>query len=690
MKVKKMCKISLLTIILTLSVSGFGKFIEVGRDVNIKKTRFAAANSELIDKIERKLPEKPGFGPTINDREYWERLKKRCPINTAKIIEFASARAFSTKENAPKYGFSGLPTKEDIEAFFWMYKVSPRGDTSTKHLKFRNRSFEEWKVSWKGFMLSRLQYLVQAECLENKGRFLPIIERVVEMLCELPTWVDNRHYQQVKQHNGTDLVSTEVAAKTAMCAYILQDKLSPKLRSKLSKTMSGFIFKPFMNAVDLDIQGKWRKNILSSGAHWLGWKNNWNPVCLNRISTCAVMALDDRRERAVILAVAEKYMTNFHNDLHDDGYYSEGVGYWGYGFQNYLFYAEMLYRYTDGRINNYKEKVIQKMAPFGYTSMLQKDLWMTFGDVKLYHPPQAAFTCMVLNKRLKIKEYDKIKIDYRFPWNVKIAYTFLCDVNDLADNAGGFEIKPEPTPRHWFKDVKLLVSRDYQNAVKPFSGAIKGSHIGYTHTHSDTGSFEIGYDGKMLLIDPGYPVDWAKNWNISIGSYYHSVPVVDGREQCFRQVRTNDHVRILLKEFSEDRDAVRYDIRYAYPNRNKLKVLAREFVHNRKKRIIEVVDTVEFKDAPGNFESALMTYSKVEKLKDSTLRISEEGRAVRIEVTGNVPLEIKLEQPDKIITHRQKNLLFWKQRKIPLTRIAVKCQKQEKQARIVFKISPEK
>lgn len=684
-----MRKLSLLMIVGMLCTCVLGEFIEIGKDVNIKKTRFATVNVGLIDKMEKALPEKNGFGPTINDREYWEQLKKRCPKNTAKIIEYANTRAFPTKENQVKHGFSGLPTKEDIEAFYWMYQISPRGDTSTKHLKFKNRSFVEWKVRWKGFILSRLQYLVQAECLENKGRFLPNIKQVVEILCNLPTWVDSRHFQQTKHHNGTELVSTEVAAKTAMCAYILQDKLPPALRKKLKKTMFRFIFKPFMNAIDLDIQGKWRKNILSSGAHWLGWKNNWNPVCLNRISTCAVMALDDRRERAVILAAAEKYLTNFHDDLHDDGYYSEGVGYWGYGFQNYLSYVEMLYRYTDGRINHYKEEVIQKMAPFGYTSMLQKYLWITFGDVELYRPPQAAFTCMVLSKRLNIKEYDKIKIDYLFPWNVKIAYTFLCDVNDLADNADGFEIEPEPTLRHWYKDVKLLISRDYQNAVKPFFGAIKGSHIGYTHTHSDTGSFEIGYDGKMLLIDPGYPVDWAKNWKISIGSYYHSVPVVNGREQCFRKVRTNRHVRVLQKEFSDDRDAVKYDIRYAYPNRAKLKVLTREFIHNRKERIIEVVDTVEFKDAPGNFESALMTYSKVEKLNDNTLRISEEGRTVRVEVTGNVPLEIKLEKPNKIITHRQKNLLFWKQRKIPLTRIAVKCQKQEKQAQITFKISPE-
>ena len=150
--------------------------------------------------------------------------------------------------------------------------------------------------------------------------------------------------------------------------------------------------------------------------------------------------LKDKFERAMIYAITEKYISRYKDYLLRDGYYIEGIGYWSFGFNFHVMLAEILYRYTNGRIDLYEERMFKLMAPFPYTSKLTGKLWIPFADVyNIYNPMVTqSFLFATLHKRLKIKEYSKMsKTRIGFPLNKNNAYFSLCDVNDLSDSTNG-------------------------------------------------------------------------------------------------------------------------------------------------------------------------------------------------------------------------------------------------------------
>ena len=49
----------------------------------------------------------------------------------------------------------------------------------------------------------------------------------------------------------------------------------------------------------------------------------------------------------------------------DDGYCSEGAGYWNYGFGHYLYLAQIIYDYTDGMIDLFEADNPEKLKRVG-------------------------------------------------------------------------------------------------------------------------------------------------------------------------------------------------------------------------------------------------------------------------------------------------------------------------------------
>ncbi len=75
----------------------------------------------------------------------------------------------------------------------------------------------------------RVGRLVLAECLENRGRFLPAIEEAIAAVAEEKTWVLPAHDRAAGEFRGTtveiDLVSSAMAWELATAAYWLGDRL---------------------------------------------------------------------------------------------------------------------------------------------------------------------------------------------------------------------------------------------------------------------------------------------------------------------------------------------------------------------------------------------------------------------------------------------------------------------------------
>ena len=111
-----------------------------------------------------------------------------------------------------------------------------------------------------------------------------------------------------------------------------------------------------------------RNKIEKGGYPMIGWiigTNNWNPVCFCGTTAAALSVCASAEERAWYLAAAEHFVsTRFFLGITDDGYCSEGVSYWNYGFGHFVILAELAQRGSGGAVNLYTCPKVRPLAEF--------------------------------------------------------------------------------------------------------------------------------------------------------------------------------------------------------------------------------------------------------------------------------------------------------------------------------------
>ncbi len=117
-----------------------------------------------INQIAKFLPAKPrGFGQPIDNRAYW---------SNPELVQRASSRV----KQAEQLMTRKLPAWDD-QAYLEFSRTGERAN---------GQKMENARSAW-------LAPLVLAECLENKGRFLPRINEVLDAYASEPTWTMPAH-----------------------------------------------------------------------------------------------------------------------------------------------------------------------------------------------------------------------------------------------------------------------------------------------------------------------------------------------------------------------------------------------------------------------------------------------------------------------------------------------------------------
>ena len=250
-----------------------------------------------VEEIAAMLPARPtGLGEPMTNRGAWTRLAGQPAFQ--ELLREARATAQQP-----------LPESPD--------------DLYLDYSKTGNR--ERWqKVAH--LRRGRVPSFALAECLENRGRFLEPLEEAIRALCAERTWVMPAHDGRLDNFHGRavemDLGATMLAWDLATADYLLGEKLSAPTRQLLRDNLARRIFRPFREMVE----GR-RKEI-----YWLAATHNWNAVCLAGITGAALASVEAPGDRAFFVAAARHYIKNFLRGFTPDGYCSEGLGYWNYGF----------------------------------------------------------------------------------------------------------------------------------------------------------------------------------------------------------------------------------------------------------------------------------------------------------------------------------------------------------------------
>jgi hypothetical protein len=490
---------------------------------------------------------------------------------------------------------------------------------------------------------ARIGVFTLAECLEDKGRFIAPLEQSIEAVCAERTWVLPAHDGRLQNFYGKtvdiELGSSGLAADLATADYLLGDRLSPQTHELIRQNLERRIFTPYEAAVNGERPDfRWMRAM----------SNNWNAVCFDGVTAAALATIDSPEQRARFIAVAEKNISSYlDGGFTPDGYCVEGLGYWNYGFGHFILLAENIREATGGNVDLMSLPNAAQPALFGLRSDILDGVSLSIADCNPNGVPSPTLVNYVA-RRFDLNLLDRKAARLGNSLYEQVAMAFLPpDLPAIPAPDGNLKDLPWRT---WFPDAGILICRPGMNPQAPFAVAIKGGNNGVNHGHNDAGSFNVVVGTNMVICDPGGEIYTARTFSPRryeskvLNSFGHAVPIVAGQLERYG---TKARAVVLATNFTPAADGIVFDLRSAYSVPD-LQKLERTFVYQRGQMpCLEVRDQANF-SAPKSFESALITWGKIQRTATDELTISDGSGAVRVKIdTGGVPFHVRQETIDE-------------------------------------------
>ena len=555
-----------------------------------------------VAEIEAMLPEKPkGFGEKYQNREAWNALLKTGQYN--KLIREADL-------------LMNRPLPEITEDIYLGYFT--RGDSQTAKTIITERRFHLSKLVW-------------AECLLNTGKYLPAIEKGLNDLVDQRSWnfpsEDRKKLNYDHKQFTIALASAAYANNLAQAMYLLDDKLSPALQKKITDAIDLRVFKPVLQGIETKNKNGEFNDAISTGNH--------NTVTLTDITGAALIAIKSRKERAVFVYIAERYVKNGFAGYMSDGYCDEGVGYYNYGFGHYITLRECLIQATGGKIDLFDNTKIRNVAKFGVNMEIINDVFPAISDCEQNIRPSGYIMYYVNHTLgLGLKKYNQ----YVHIPSAKTTLTI--DVMNAFPNAAN-QVTTKEIPetsngiRSYFDVAGVLTVRPEMQSKLNMGATFKGGSNAEHHNHNDLGSYTIVVGKARLMGDPGLIPYTAKTFNSerytykTINSYGHPVPLIAGKQQ---RVGKLAQAKITRTNFTDKEDEMVMDVTSAY-DVPELKKFERSFIYNRSNAgFIKVEDNYQF-SSPQSVESAVITRAKWKQVSDHSIELSEGKEKMLVDIT---------------------------------------------------------
>ena len=550
--------------------------------------------------------------PRYDDTEVWAELRSD-PL-TEPVVELLLGKAREEKETP----IPPLPASNYLD-------YARTGNRT----RYQNRSSERRE---------RLSAFVLAECFERDGEFRDAILDYAWGICEQTTWVWPAHLGDPQNVEGLPgvipdeertvaLFSVGAALLLAEVDHVLGQQLHPALRERIRTEIDRRIFTPY-EARD--------------GHRWLDPPtNNWNAVCNAGIAVAALHLLEDVDRKAGIVEKAVHSMRHYLNDFDESGCTAEGIGYWNYGFGNYVKLAAELEARTDGTYSLLSPPIVERIAEYPLKVELSPGRFLPFSDAEedgRVKPATAAWLGTNLDNRgLAARGRWELaeRPDLFTGRNKKTLPELLRDLVWTRRVPNEWTV-PTPDRRTFFEGFDWWIARNDPTTPDDLVVAAKGGHNAESHNHNDCGTFVAHYRGESPLTDLGRPVydrDFFGDDRyeyLTARSLGHSVPYVNGYEQ----LPGAEHAATVLdRTQTPECDAFALELANCYPHEAGLDSLRREITLNRgSDPSLVVEDTAEFEsDAPGEtFESILVSYFPMEETAEGLSVTHERGSATTV------------------------------------------------------------
>ena len=607
MKYPRLRRLAALAIVATFLLVKFAPNVQ-GTEAELKAINVRAAEiAPMLD---------DDFGARTAPREYWERFAKA--PDAVQIVKYAESVLNTEPPEVPE------------ELYKEYYKNGNRSN-------YQNVFFN---------IQRRISSLTLAEATENKGRFIDALNAELDKFCDMKSWVLPAHDKNGLIYDGeamySDLGSTLAGAYLAISINLFEDKLDPKVVAKAKAEIERRILAPYEKAVEKVYDGMW----------WVRTVNNWNAVCHAGTVAAALNIVESKERRAFFIAGAEFFSErDFFNGFTNDGYCSEGMGYWNYGFGNYLQLSAEIRYATHGKVDMLRFPKVRAVLDYAPTLEIDKGIYAVFADCAAGARPNPVYVGYL--SRLKgygYTDFETKGLGGAFNIGGLLETTTIgYDADVVYRETTEEPQKYEPPIRTEFQDAGVVICRPSKDVKgKYFAIAFKGGTNGELHNHNDVGSYTLllgdaadpDADDVYVSRDPGGETYTARTFSSRryegelLNSFGHPVPRIAGKLQS---PGAGCRGVVVSKSFEDAEDDVTFDITSAYPEVKTLEKATRTFQYRRAtgddSGFVAITDAIKFKEGEkGAVETALITFEKVEiaEIADGALEIEIGGAVVNV------------------------------------------------------------
>ncbi len=620
-------------------------FLSIGYTENSENAAFMQpwpleeVNS-VLDKVEDFHP-----FPTYSERETWEKIKKITYFTESldRVVE----RARELKEEE----LSNLPASLYLD----FQRTGRRGPYQM--LLGKRSTF--------------LSSFALAKCIEGAGEFLDPLMDTIWAYCEESDWCLPAHTSGLADMNQRyiDLRASSVAATLAQLDYVFNDALPEAVIKRIRYELETRIFTPYLNRDDF---------------FWLTRTHNWNAVCNSNIMRAALFIVDDQDKLAQIITKAQNSMCRYLTGFGRDGGTAEGIGYWNYGFSNYVDAAYLLNIYSQEQLNMFDPPIVREIALFPTRVELSPGRFPSFSDGRernSFSPGLLNFLGDYFNEPdlQNMASYymdDTVNVS-----SLDSLFTNYC-MGSLPEKEAEFH-HPEFVFLH---GVQWMISRTSPDDPDGLVLAAKGGSNHEPHNHNDMGNFIVHYRGESLIPDLGAPVydrgffSGKRYSYLAARSLGHSVPRINGLEQ----MAGSQAEAVAETSHTKEKDVLTSDITSAYPSEAGLEKLERKAILYRDlgEGWIEIVDYATFSQTPDSFESVLMTFGEIEDVQEGQIIIHGKKGKLRVEYDPEL-IELDIRAFDTKEANLRISSLY------PVTRrIAFQVKNPKKEIELSLKIYP--
>ncbi len=348
-------------------------------------------------------------------------------------------------------------------------------------------------------------------------RLAEIIKAIIDEECwALPAHV-NRNDKNWRI--TIDLFAAETAFSLAEITSLLKSKLSADLQEKVRREVFRRVLEPFEE----------------SSFPYFSWEvsqMNWCAVCCGSIGGAAIFLMQNDIARLnKLLKRINGSIVNYIKGFSDDGACLEGLGYYTYGMSFFTAYADLIYKYSKGKVDMFEDSKLKKIALFQQKCFLTGNVTVSFSDSQRDEKYRLGLTAYLLRRYPEVEIPD---ISLAADLETDNCYRYIVLSRDYfwtkqrVDNV--------ISKREWhmvLPQAQWSVCRSDNDCVL----ATKGGHNGEPHNHNDVGSFIYACESESILDDIGageYTKDYFNEnryKNICCRSLGHNVPLIDGKEQ---------------------------------------------------------------------------------------------------------------------------------------------------------------